>query len=560
MLTKFRFATTQWTASFTLRFQNNFYLFLAALLTMGILLDAGVFHVGENMRQKAFDFMVRHRVVTPQPDPDIVIVDVNEASLAALAPEYGRWPWPRQVFGEFVEKLEAQRPKAIVFDILFADADIYNPDSDAYFNEIIIDTDNVLFPFLRLPEQHDTLSQVRSAMIPGVSQTSGQARENATVAVVLPHFEAALKPGRLGTHNIYPDADGIVREYRLWQDKDGWRLPSLPLQVGRFSGADPATFPQNMLINWRGGPFTYRNVSFSDVYLDMTASAPKRPQNEFSGKIVIIGSTAPSLFDLKATAMARIHPGVEILATAVDNIRHGDYLHFPRGATLYVLMSLLVVWITAAAFYKSVDRDRFAKLFGFSQTGMLAVSYIGINLTNTYLDLTGPVTWAIAYFSVAKMYALANDRAMQRWLETGLHPGRAGMHVVMMPILVESAIPPGDTIMGRLRRDIENSGKTTARMELVKGTQSGIWGLFGDMMVATWSGEEEDLATLARQEAESIVAAMDRLLPQAGLPAGTRLRYALHEGRLNGDRPLGPQWRTLFAQAVIRLEQSLDGK
>lgn len=556
MLTRFRFFMTQWTSSFTRRLQNNFYLILAALLTLGILLDAGVFHIGENMRQKAFDFMVRHRVMTPTPDPNIVIVDVNEASLAALAPEYGRWPWPRQVFGEFVEKLEAQQPKAIVFDILFADADIYNPDSDAYFNDVVQATDNVFFPFLRLPQEHDALSQLSPATIPGVRYTGTGTPGNTTVAVVLPHFEGALKPGRLGTHNIYPDTDGIVREYRLWQDKDGWRLPSLPLQVGSYAALNSVPPPQNMLINWRGGPFTYANVSFSDVYLDMTAKAPKRPQNEFTGKIVIIGSTAPSLFDLKATAMAKIHPGVEILATAIDNIQHGDYLHFPRGSTLYVLMSLLLIWSTATAFFRNVDRDRFARLFGFSQTGLLAVSYLGINLTNTYLDLTGPVTWAVAYFSIAKMYALANDRAMQRWLEVGINPGQEGLQVQMMPVLFESPIPPGDTLMAKLKRQIENLAPHADKVELMKGTQSGIWGLFGDMIVVTWSQSSgASQAAHASTEADAIAAALPDAIRQLGLPSGTVARYVLHDGQLNGNQPLGPQWRILFAQAVILLER-----
>lgn len=555
MLTQLRLRTTQWMSSLTRRLQNSFYLILAALLTIGILLDAGVFHIGENMRQKAFDFMVRHRVMTPPADPDIVIIDVNEASLAALAPEYGRWPWPRQVFGEFVEKLQAQQPKAIVFDILFADADIYNPDSDAYFNDVIKATDNVFFPFLRLPQEHDALSQVSPGAIPGVRFSGDVAPTNTTVAVVLPHFDGALKPDRLGTHNIYPDADGIVREYRLWQDKDGWRLPSLPLQVGTYAAMNSLPPPQNMLINWRGGPFTYANVSFSDVYLDMTAKTQKRPSNEFTGKIVIIGSTAPSLFDLKATAMAKIHPGVEILATAIDNIKHGDYLHFPRGSTLYVLMSLLLIWSTATAFFRNVDRDRFAKMFGFSQTGLLAVSYLGINLTNTYLDLTGPVTWAVAYFSIAKMYALANDRAMQRWLEVGIKPGQAGLQVKMMPVLIESPIPPGDALMAKVKRQCEALAPHADKVELLKGTQSGIWGLFGDMIVVTWTEPAGNSPSQhAGAEAEAIAGALPGTIRQLGLPAGTITRYSLHDGQLNGSQPLGPQWRILFAQAVIRLE------
>lgn len=556
MLTKLRLAFTQWSAAFTRRFQKNFYLFLAALMTIGVLLDAGVFHIGENMRQKAFDYMVRHRIVTPKPDPDIVIIDVNEASLAALAPDYGRWPWPRQVFGEFVEHLEAQQPKAIVFDILFADADVYNPDSDTYFNDVISKTDNVFFPFLRLPEQHDSLSQIRASMIPGAARTGGQALQDATFAVVLPHFEAALKPGRLGTHNIYPDADGIAREYRLWQDKNGWRLPSLPLQVGSFVQMNTLPPPQNMLINWRGGPFTYKIISFSDVYRDMTSKSPQRPHNEFAGKVIVIGSTAPSLFDLKATPMAKIHPGVEILATAIDNVKHNDYLHFPRGSTLYILLSLLVIWMTAGAFYKNVDRDRFAAIFGFSQTGLLAVSYIGINLTHTYLDLTGPVTWAVAYFSIAKLYALATDRAMQRWLENGVLAGNGSLRVLMMAVLFESPAPLGDALTGKLRRVIENMGAAKKSVEVIKGTQSGIWGLFGDMIVVIWTGttKDENMPGKAREDAADIANELPGLAQRLGLPANTHTRYVLHEGLLDSQQPMGAQWRTLFAQAVLRLE------
>jgi len=109
--------------------------------------------------------MVRHRITAPKPDPDIVIVDINEASLAALAGEYGRWPWPRQVFGEFLEQVEQQKPKAVVFDILFSDPDVYNPDSDSYFNDAIAATDNTFFAFLRLPEVQDKLSQIKLGML-----------------------------------------------------------------------------------------------------------------------------------------------------------------------------------------------------------------------------------------------------------------------------------------------------------------------------------------------------------------------------------------------------------
>ncbi|HOD28193.1 MAG TPA: CHASE2 domain-containing protein [Syntrophales bacterium] len=546
----------QWLAQATRKLRNNFYLYLAALLTVFVLIDAGIFHVGENMRQKAFDFMVRSRLVAPEPDPDIVIVDINEASLASMAKDYGRYPWPRQVFGEFLENVKAQRPKAVVFDILFSDADIANPDSDAYFNETIAAADNAFFPFVRLSKDQDPLSAVKPAMIPGVTEKlPGRADPNATLAVILPHFPAAIDSGRTGFNNIDPDKDGIVREYGLYRDDYGWKVPSLALSVGRALGYSVPETP-DVLINWRGKPFTYRYVTFSEVLLDMTSREKKRPQNEFEGKIVIIGSTAPSLFDLKATPMARVYPGVEILATAIDNVRHGDYLHVWRGALSYVLFSLLLIWLTAAAFYRQADRDKLNRIFSSSQIGLIGISYVTINVTNTYIDLSGPILWAIAYFSVAKVYALANDLALQRWLAFGVKMGEGGLRALVMPILVESAEPLGEALLKKLKRRIEMGCKTPNTVDVLKGSQSGIWGLFGDMAVVSWTYAEtpEEYGRQAAQDADQLVRQLPSILIDIGLPGDTKVRHTLHPGGLAGDRPLANQWRGLFARAVIKLE------
>lgn len=550
MLSRLSFQFIRLTTLLAEKLRNNFYLYLALILSLGILLDASVFHIGANMKQKAFDLVVRNRIAVPKPDPDIVIVDVNEASLAALAPDYGRWPWPRQVFGEFLEQLEAQKPKAVVFDILFSDADVYNPDSDAYFNDAIAATDNTFFPFLRLSQKQDALSQVKPPMIPGVLPVPGmKASPAATVAVVLPHFNAALQSGRLGTHNIYPDADGIVREYRLWRDDYSWRIPSLPLTVGNAVGGKTPE-QDSLLLNWRGGPFTYRYVSFSDVYKDMTAKTPKRPANEFTGKIVIIGSTAPSLFDLKATTMAKAHPGVEILATAIDNLKHGDPLEFWRGSVSYVLLSLLVIWLTAGAFYKNIEHDRFDRLFGASQLLLLAISYIAINLTNVYLDLTAPVTWAIAYFSIAKIYALATDRAMQRVLASELPAGSNGVEVTLMVILFDTPQPLGDVALKKIRRALQAHTRLAGRIDEIKSTQSGIWGLFGDMLALSWMQAGENV----HEEAGRLLAALPRILVRQGVSVHVGIRHIEHTGRLSDGGNAAGQWRVLFAQAIMKLE------
>ena len=551
---------SHWLAAITRKLRNNFYLYLSAVLTVLMLLDASLLHVGENMRDRAFDFMVKNRLVVTAPDADIVIVDINEAALSAMAKDYGRWPWPRQVFAEFVENIAAQKPKAIVFDILFSDADVYNPDSDAYFNEVIASTDNTFFPMLRLAEASDHLSQVTPDMIPGIKpMTLGDPSvAKKPIAVVLPLFDAALNSRRLGTHNIYPDVDGIVREYKLSRDENGWRLPALPLVVGEFMQKNAATLPQNMLINWRGQPFSYQYATFSDVYTDMASQVKTRSPNEFHNKIVIIGATAPSLFDLKATAMAKAHPGVEILATAIDNVKNGDYLRVWRGKTPYILISLILIWLTALAFYRNVDRDRVTAIFSGSQIGLLVLSYLAINFGNTYLDFTGPITWAVLYFSVAKIYALATDRAMQRFLANDIESGKRGTMVLLMPIMIDSSEVLSDGLRKKLQHHIEQKLQIPATVAMLKGTQSGIWGLFGDMLMVSWAFAHDDAAaaTVVKQAADQLGLQLPDLLKEAGMPEDTSVRYALHIGTLNTEKALDSQWRGLFAQAIIKLDLS----
>lgn len=564
-MTKLKLLLGQWLANMTRKLKNNFYIYLAALFTVLVLLDATVFGVGLNMRDRAFDFMVKYRVIQPKADPDIIIVDINEASLHAFAKEFGSWPWSRQVMGEFVENIQTQKPKAIVFDILFSDADIFRPEGDEYFNEVISDAENTFFPILRLDISQDRESKLKFSQIPGLKLKDNNGNQNATFAAILPHFDGAIKANRLGTHNVYPDIDGIVREYRIYHDDYGWLLPSLPLVVGDYAQMNSFPLPQNMLINWRGKPFSYQYVPFNDVFTDLTSKVKKRPQNEFTNKIVIIGSTAPGLFDIKATAMDKQFPGVEILATAIDNVKNRDYLKVWRGKTPYILLSLLLIWLTTLAFYRSMDRDRFNTIFTSGQMGLLVLSYLAINFTNTYLDLTAPILWAVAFFGIAKIYALANDRALQRWLTFGVKSSDNKTLALVMPILLESSDPLNhdalsDVLLRKFKRQIELTSKTPSNIEVLHGTQGGIWGLFGDMVIVTWqfSDQKDEYVTAAKRDAQQLAEALPNLSHQLGLPASTIIRYSLHEGQLTHDSAaaLASQWRALFAQAVIKLEQN----
>jgi adenylate cyclase len=259
--------------------------------------------------------------------------------------------------------------------------------------------------------------------------------------------------------------------------------------------------------------------------------------------------------------MDKQFPGVEILATAIDNVAHNDYLKVWRGKTPYLILSLLLLWVTTLAFYFKVDRDRFNSIFTGGQIGLLILSYIAINVTNTYLDLTAPILWAVAYFGIAKTYALATDRALQRWLAFGVKSKDENSSVLMMPILVESDIALGSALVKKIKRLVELCSNTPNNIESLSGVQTGIWGLFGEMIIVSWiySDKKPEYQLSVQRDAQLIADDLPNIIKELGLPPSTTARYTLLEGKIvqSDDidaKAVAGQWRTLFAQAILKLE------
>ncbi len=537
------------------KWKTGFYLYLAGLFSVLIVADNAFLHLTTNMKQGAFDMMVKYRLFVPKPDPDIIIVDIDEASLSAMAKEYGRWPWPRQVLGEFVEQLEKQHPKAVVFDILFSDADVYNPDSDAYFNAAIAATDNTYFPMLRLDPADDALSQIKPSMIPGVPAPDADANPDATVAMVLPFFQAVQDSGRIGLHNIYPDSDGIVRQYPVYRNDYGWRLPSLPLKIAQQNGYSQPD-AERVLLNWRGPPFTYKTTSFSAVYQDFSSQQKHRASNEFTGKIVIIGSTAPSLFDIKPTPLSRTHPGVEILATAIDNFKHGDFLRYPDARTIYLLLTLAVIWATAWGFYRNTGRDKIDRLFGASQFILLGISYASINFTNTYINLTGPVTLGLAYFTLARVYDYATSKELEQNSVRATEE-RSGELIGTLMLIHLNGQLLNDNLREKIRLGIEHCGSQDKSVEIIKGDQQGLWDLFEDTLAISWLRDTDDEAKqhLIDSDIQAIEMAIIPLLHEYCAASVDDISSIVHQGAVTGGRDARDSWRTLFAETLLKWQR-----
>ncbi|MFL6656051.1 MAG: CHASE2 domain-containing protein [Sulfurifustis sp.] len=405
------------------RLGNRFYLGLAVVVIVGALYGIAGGLTG-GMKHQAYDLIMKSRFRTPLPDPDIVLVDIDEASLAAMAPEYGRWPWPRSVIAELTESIARQDPAAIVYDITFSDLDVDHPDADRYFRDVAAHQSRTYFSMIRLNPANDSLSELKLARLPGVAPLGSEAPPESTVAMVVPYFLDVLNDRRLGTNNLYADDDGIARAYHVYRDAHGWRIYSLPANVAAALGQAPPE-RADVLLNWRGRPLSYRAVPFSAVYQSLQREHSDRPADEFKGKIVVIGSTAPSLFDIKPTPVSRDHPGVEIMMTAIDNLKNGDYLT-ELPSVFYMLITIVAIVLLAIAFVYNVDQVWLNTLFTTMQTGFLALTYLFVNFTTWFVDLTAPFTAALAYFFIVRIYnrVLTMRRNGHPLFSTALDTGR----------------------------------------------------------------------------------------------------------------------------------------
>jgi adenylate cyclase len=382
-------------------------LIITLLFLLASVLELGWLHVLAPLENRLSDRFVTQQAQPLQPDAEIVIVDIDDYSLAHMESEAGSWPWPRAVHAELVQGIARQHPRAIVFDILFSERDHYRPDSDKLFNRALKGKDNIYFPIVRRNPSQDAAG-APLAQIAGVLglQRSAQADEQARIALLPP---LAIDPEfwRGGTNNFVEDRDGVGRRYQLYTDAYGWLIPSLPARVAADLGYK---VPQqaDMVLSWRGQAGAFRHIPYADLYQDFSRQRPQRASDELSGKIVIVGTAATGLQDLRVTPLASLYPGVEILATALDNLKNQRMM---RSAPLWFapVLATGLLLLLAAAFARGRNALKIGMVLAVSTLLLLAGSYYAVGRLYLLPVLT-PLLLAWAYFVAGALQEYLRER------------------------------------------------------------------------------------------------------------------------------------------------------
>lgn len=317
-----------------------------------------------------YDTALTYRSV--EPDPDIVIVAIDDRSLADI----GRWPWSRAVHAALLERLHAQGARVVVFDVILHESTTSDRLADAVLAERMAEHGRVVLP------------------VTHAWHASGGDGEG------LPTSLFRESAARLGHIHIELDPDGIARSLYLWEgmhqpDYAQLALAALQLAEPARAAAYPAP-AQKVQEGWRradwfhipflGPPGSFRYVSYGDVLRGQV------PDAVLKDAIVFVGTSAAGMGDMVPTPTsghASLMPGVEIHASVYQALRHGDIL---QRASPFVtaLFSLAVVLLLMVLMPRLRPRSAMLVAFGMAVL-VLGVSWLALSWALLWLPPSATV-------------------------------------------------------------------------------------------------------------------------------------------------------------------------
>ncbi len=266
-------------------------------------------------------FSIRGDTVTPS---DVVVVGIDDVTFN----ETGlRWPFPRTVQADVIDRLAAAGAKVIAEDIQYTEPTTPMPGCGTPCEQLAEDEDAAL------AESVYNAGQGGSKVVLSTTEVADDGSTNVLGG------NLRVLGARAGNGSYIPDADGVIRRfpYRI----DGLEtFPVVAAERALGHTLDPSTFPEKRVWIDFAPPGAVPFLSFSDVLTGKFDAALVR------GMVVVIGVTAPSEQDVHATATSGegVISGAEIQANAIHTVLQG----FPlRSAPSW--LDLLAIWILALA-------------------------------------------------------------------------------------------------------------------------------------------------------------------------------------------------------------------
>lgn len=282
-------------------------------------------------------------------DPRVLVVDIDEASLAALGP----WPWPRQRIADLVENLVAAGARGVALDLVLPEKG--DPAGDLRLAMLAQHGPVVLGQALdyvarELPLQ---VGQLAAGGSPTASRSGPAVPATGYIA-----NHAGLGLARhAGNIGFVPDQDGMLRRLPLYSVFEGRAYPTLALALfDCCAAARSAGLPADFALKPEQRGFL--PLAFSRDWSAYTVVSALRILQQglpapIDGRLVLVGSSALGLADLVSTPLAASTAGVMVHASALSSLLDASERTYPApwpGRLIATLFAALVVLLATLGF------------------------------------------------------------------------------------------------------------------------------------------------------------------------------------------------------------------
>jgi len=354
----------------------TFYIIFVSLISLLTILLISRFSFFRQSELKSLDFRLTRFSDAQKADTNIVIAAIDQNSLDFFEEQEVSWPWPREFYAVVNDYLSACGARAVIFDIDFSSTEIERNDvdpviSEQRFSASIKNSKNVILGV--------NLKNIEKGDQPG-NNILEKHRLNSFIYKPIPFFNSASGPleslqeaaSGLGSINISPDEDGIIRRVPLIFRVQNYYMPQLGFAAFSFisnTGNNntqkiiseiPVDDNGNYLVKWygRGGPdgaykyYSIHSLIVSGYKLQQNIK-PDIPESAFKNKVVIVGGSAVGLMDYKPVPFSSEagFPGMDIHANIINNLLHKDYL-YPAPSYITWLVSLVFIVLIPIIFFK----------------------------------------------------------------------------------------------------------------------------------------------------------------------------------------------------------------
>jgi len=434
----------------------------------------------EELRVRVFDTFQRFdpRVKTARP---VTIVDIDEKSLAS---KLGQWPWPRTRIADLVTNLTRLGAAAIAFDVIFSEPDRLNPDvaADTFHN-----LDEETRERLRALPSNDQVfadAMAHSRVVLGESGLSEALREfDKTLPVTgfamlgedpqrfmfdfpgllrnTPVLEHAAS-GR-GLLTINPEHDGIVRRVPMIMRAQGATMPSLSFEMLRvvtgtdtiFIKSDQAGIKsigvKGFQIPTDGNGQLWVHFAHLDpsIYVSAIDVLEGRVAPEkIARKLVLIGTSAVGLNDIKTTPVSPAMPGVEIHAQVLEAALTKSLLAQPPYGPMLEFGAALVLGILVIAFAPSFGPTTLVGVGALFATLLIGTSWYFYTRQRLLVDFTYPLLSTTAIYLTLIFSSFVREQRQRQQI-------RSAFSRYMSPALVaQVAQSPEKLVLGGEEREM----------------------------------------------------------------------------------------------------------